>query len=203
MNALDFNPASNAASFGPSSSAGALGRSAGFTSFDHAALGDLASPTSATERRFEDVLTRVEERNAAAQGPRGSREPVITSINPLNAGAAELPAAERWSLRGAMESARSQPPPGVSDDTWSEARQQAGELVALSLVQPILAEMRETNQAWGPFAPGAWEKRLGPILDAAVAKDVVSSSSWGLIDQLASRFLGSPTIENHRTAADR
>lgn len=87
-------------------------------------------------------------------------------------------------------------PGDVDAELWSEAREKAGELVALSFIKPILGELRESSMGWGPFQPGTWEKRLGPVLDAEVAKDIVSSSNWPLIDDLASRFVGHARIQH-------
>jgi hypothetical protein len=167
------------------------------------ARGNAAAPgpTSA----FDDLMRAAQQpANPSDRAAADDDEPVtvIAPLTTLNRSSVDMPADERWSLRGAMRSQDSRPPVGIDRDTWDAARQQAGELVALSLVQPILGEMRETNNAWGPFKPGAWEKRLGPILDAEVAKDVVNSSSWGLIDQLASNFLGRPVIHDHRATGE-
>ena len=59
------------------------------------------------------------------------------------------------------------------------------------------------SNAWGPFKPGLWEERLGPVLDAEVAKSVVSASSWGLVDKLAAKFVNRPGVDDVRTKADQ
>jgi Rod binding domain-containing protein len=73
---------------------------------------------------------------------------------------------------------------GASD----EARAAAQELVASTLVQPILAQLRETNNAEAPFGPGQWEKTFGPMMDAEIATRIVRASNWGLIDRMTEGF---------------
>ena len=70
-------------------------------------------------------------------------------------------------------------------------RQAAQELVSIALVQPILKELRDTNQAAGPFAPGAGEKAFGPLLDAAMSKQIVAGQGLDVVDAVAKR-LGNP-----------
>lgn len=72
--------------------------------------------------------------------------------------------------------------------TQQSPREAAEEFIAMALVQPILAQLRETNQAAGPFAPGDVEKRFGPMLDAEIAHRMVKSTGWGLVDAVASRL---------------
>ncbi len=67
----------------------------------------------------------------------------------------------------------------------AEARATAEEFVAVTLVQPLLAQMRQTNNAWGPFKPGAHEKQFGAMLDAEYASRIARASGYGLVDRLA------------------
>ena len=77
---------------------------------------------------------------------------------------------------------------GGDQMTQQSPREAAEEFIAMALVQPILAQLRETNQAAGPFAPGDVEKRFGPMLDAEIAHRMVKSTGWGLVDAVASRL---------------
>jgi len=72
------------------------------------------------------------------------------------------------------------------------SRQAAEEFVAMALVQPILAQLRETNEAAEPFAPSDVEKRFGPMLDAEIAHRMVRSAGWGLVDAVERRLGGAP-----------
>ncbi|MCB9838830.1 MAG: hypothetical protein H6813_05785 [Phycisphaeraceae bacterium] len=77
---------------------------------------------------------------------------------------------------------------GGDQRTTETPRQAAQEFIAIALVQPVLAQLRETNQAAAPFAPGDVEKRFGPLLDAEIAHRMVRSSGWGLVDAVESRL---------------
>jgi Rod binding domain-containing protein len=67
----------------------------------------------------------------------------------------------------------------------AEARAVAEEFVAISLVEPLLAQARESGNAWGPFKPGPHEKQFGAMLDSEYAARIVRSSNYGLVDRLA------------------
>lgn len=86
---------------------------------------------------------------------------------------------------------------GGDQKTQQTPRQAAEEFISMALVQPILAQLRETNQAAGPFAPGEAEKSFGPMLDAEIAHQMVKSSGWGLISAVTSR------LEAHSATANR
>lgn len=77
---------------------------------------------------------------------------------------------------------------GGDQQTKQTPRQAAEEFISMALVQPILEQLRETNQSAGPFAPGDAEKRFGPMLDAEIAHRMVKSAGWGLVDAVASRL---------------
>jgi Rod binding domain-containing protein len=65
------------------------------------------------------------------------------------------------------------------------ARQAAEDLVAITLVQPILAQLRESNQAAAPFGPTDVERRFGHMWDAEIARRMVQSRGFGLVDAVA------------------
>jgi len=67
------------------------------------------------------------------------------------------------------------------------ARAAAEELVAITMIQPILASLRESNMAADPFGPGDAERRFGPMWDAAIAHRIVKARGFGLVDEVARR----------------
>ncbi len=71
----------------------------------------------------------------------------------------------------------------------SEARQAAEDFVAMAFVQPVLKQLRETNHAAAPFAPGKGEQQFRALMDAEIARKVVRASDWPLVDRLAQRLL--------------
>lgn len=73
-----------------------------------------------------------------------------------------------------------------SDQEADPARAAAEEFVALTFVQPILKQLRESNQTAAPFAPGQAEKAFQGLADEEIAKRIVRASQWGLVDRIAS-----------------
>jgi Rod binding domain-containing protein len=68
-------------------------------------------------------------------------------------------------------------------------RQAATRLVSTALVQPLLESLRQSPfNDEGPFAPGAAERRFGPLLDTAIADRVTASSRFGLVDAIVARL---------------
>ena len=60
-------------------------------------------------------------------------------------------------------------------------REQAKKLVSEAFLAPVLAKVRETNQAAAPFGTTDVEKRFGPILDRAVADAMVRPDRFPLV----------------------
>lgn len=70
-----------------------------------------------------------------------------------------------------------------------KARFAAEEFVATTLITPILKQLREMNQASGPFAPGRYEKTFGALFDGEIASRIVRASHFPLVDRLARDLL--------------
>jgi len=79
--------------------------------------------------------------------------------------------------------------PSVAQGKSVEAKElRAGEaaqkLVASTLVEPILKQLRETNNAAAPFGPSEAEKQFGPILDGQIADRIVGAADFPLVDRI-------------------
>ena len=70
-----------------------------------------------------------------------------------------------------------------------KSRSVAEEFVASSLIFPILKELRQSNNAWGPFAQGRHEETFGAMLDIEIASQIVRASNFPLVDRLARDLL--------------
>lgn len=64
------------------------------------------------------------------------------------------------------------------------AREAAEDFVSQAFVQPLLKQLRESNDAWGPFAPGTGEKQMRSLADGQLARNLVKASNWPLVDQI-------------------
>ncbi len=90
-------------------------------------------------------------------------------------------------LRGSAPTALSIKP--GDEITPEQARKAAEEFVSMSLVQPVLAELRKMNKAYGAFAPGAHEKQFGPLMDAEIAMRMTKAQNFPLVDAVARNLL--------------
>lgn len=70
-----------------------------------------------------------------------------------------------------------------------KARKAAEEFVASSLVKPVLQQLRESNKAQAPFAPGPYEKQFGPMMDNEIASRMVKSRGWGIVEAVERQLL--------------
>lgn len=78
---------------------------------------------------------------------------------------------------------------GAERGTAGEARDAAEQLVAASLILPVLKGLREGNQAAAPFAPGPGEKAFRGMMDDMLAQKLVKRSNWVLVDKVAERIV--------------
>ncbi len=69
------------------------------------------------------------------------------------------------------------------------AREAAEKLIATTLVEPILKQMRETNNAAPPFGPTPAEKQFGALLDHRLSHDLVRSANFPIVDRVARDLL--------------
>jgi Rod binding domain-containing protein len=77
----------------------------------------------------------------------------------------------------------------AAQDGGAEAvRQAATQLVAVALIQPVLAELRGSTMAAEPFAPGDAERRFAPLLDQHLSDRIAGSMQFGLIDAIVTKF---------------
>lgn len=66
-----------------------------------------------------------------------------------------------------------------------QARQAAEGLVAMTLIEPLLRQARESRSSEGPFGMTEAEKQFGALMDARTAGRMVKAWNLPLVDQLA------------------
>lgn len=66
-----------------------------------------------------------------------------------------------------------------------EATNAARDLVAITLVEPLLEQLRESSQAAPPFAPSRGEKQFRAMLDANLAREITGAARFPLVERLA------------------
>jgi len=70
-----------------------------------------------------------------------------------------------------------------------QAIEAAQQLVSVSLLQPVLKQLRESSHAAPPFAPNQAERTFRSMMDANFAQNMVKSGRWGLVDSVARKLL--------------
>ncbi len=110
----------------------------------------------------------------------------VASIRPANFNPAPHPSALGGSSFGdALRDADALQSP---DARQVEAREAAKSLVASAFVVPLLASVRETSFATGPFAPTMAERRFGPIIDQQIADQIMSGTNFAVVDAVVDRL---------------
>jgi len=119
------------------------------------------------------------------------------SVNPTSyerAGVAELSTdpfkapPSRDEFAGVLKAAVKDTKKGSDND----ARAHAQDLVAMTFVQPLLAQLRNDVFGGGPFSSGAVQDRLAPIADAAIARNIVERSRLPLVDAIERTITEAP-----------
>jgi Rod binding domain-containing protein len=78
---------------------------------------------------------------------------------------------------------------GAPADPEQSARESAEQLVSISLVQPVLKQLRDSDGAAPPFAPTQAERQFRSLMDAELAQRLVRASNFPLVDRLARDLL--------------
>jgi len=74
---------------------------------------------------------------------------------------------------------------GTDDERRAAAREGAEEFVAMSLVQPLLKQLRDTGNAAAPFKPSNGELQFRSMLDAQISQRIVKAANFPLVDVVA------------------
>ena len=88
------------------------------------------------------------------------------------------------------------PLPTVADvpsSTYERADAAARQLVGQAFLVPLLKEVRESTSAHGMFAPGAAEKRFGPIVDHQMADALMSRLDLDVVTNVRQYMLNNAT----------
>lgn len=92
------------------------------------------------------------------------------------------------------------------EDRWqgaggaNAARDTAEQLVAITLVQPILSASRAMNQAAAPWGPTQGDKAFGAMMDAQAALGMVRAGGWKIVDRIEADLIKQAAL-NEQSAA--
>ncbi|MGV6814407.1 MAG: hypothetical protein ACWA5W_05270 [Phycisphaerales bacterium] len=132
------------------------------------------------------------------RGAIGSRKTALPNKGPLS-----VPTQQGLSLANPTsdtEQARSKG--GENGDQVAQARKAAEGLVSNTFIEPILKQIRESNDAPPPFGPTQAEKQFGALLDTKVADEIVQGTNFPIVEQITQRLLsytpaGQPIVDLH------
>lgn len=111
--------------------------------------------------------------------------------------------ADRQREFAAILSKRIERPGDAAASPEEQATDAARQLVSITLVQPLLAQLRETSKAAPPFAPTSAERQFRAMSDAHLAQDIVKASNFPLVDVLARQMLAKLEGSTTRAATDK
>ena len=86
--------------------------------------------------------------------------------------------------------------PTVADlpsSAYERADAAARQLVGQAFLVPLLKEVRESTSAHGMFAPGAAEKRFGPIVDHQMADALMTRLDLDVVSNVRQYMLNKET----------
>ena len=84
----------------------------------------------------------------------------------------------------------------VPSSAYERADAVARQLVGQAFLVPLLKEVRESTSAQGMFAPGAAEKRFGPIVDHQMADALMTRLDLDVVTNVRQYMLNK---ETHKT----
>ena len=70
-----------------------------------------------------------------------------------------------------------------------KARMAAEGLVSTTFIEPILKQMRESNNTPPPFGPSRAEKQFASLLDTKLSDEIVKASNFPLIQRITDELL--------------
>ncbi len=72
----------------------------------------------------------------------------------------------------------------------------------MSLVQPLLAQLRSSNNTAAPFAPSSGETQFQQMLDAQVSQNIVRAKQFPLVESVARKLLSASRTDPAAPSAD-
>lgn len=79
---------------------------------------------------------------------------------------------------------------GSGDESPEQvARRSAESLVAMTFIQPLLKQLRDTSTAAPPFAPTQGEKQFQGLMDAELAQRMVRKGNFPIVERITQQLL--------------
>jgi Rod binding domain-containing protein len=71
----------------------------------------------------------------------------------------------------------------------SQAREAAEGLVSTTFIEPILKQLRESNNTPPPFGPSNAEKQFSALLDTKLSDEIVKAANFPLVERIIENIL--------------
>lgn len=82
------------------------------------------------------------------------------------------------------------------DPRLAKAAEAAEGLVATTFIEPILKQVRESNDAPPPFGPSNAEKQFSALLDTKLSDEIVHAANFPLVERITQQLLQNmPALE--------
>jgi Rod binding domain-containing protein len=98
-------------------------------------------------------------------------------------------AARQGDFAAVIARARSSPVGDTPEERKKAAREGAQDFVAVTLVQPLLKQLRDSNHAAAPFAPSSAELQFRAMADAQIAQRIVRATNFPIVDAVARNLM--------------
>ncbi len=93
--------------------------------------------------------------------------------------------------------------PDQASTRETQAKKAAEGLVSNTFIEPILKQIRESNDAPPPFGPTKAEKQFASLLDTKLADEIVQSSNFPLVERITQQLLNNmPATQNEHNGID-
>lgn len=86
-------------------------------------------------------------------------------------------------------------------DPIAKARSAAEGLVSTTFIEPILKQVRESNNTPPPFGPSSAEKQFSALLDTKLADEIVHAANFPLVERISKQLLSNmptPPAVDHK-----
>ncbi len=74
-------------------------------------------------------------------------------------------------------------------DALAKARTAAEGLISTTFIEPILKQVRESNDTPPPFGPSSAEKQFSALLDTKLADEIVQAANFPLVERISQQLM--------------
>lgn len=141
----------------------------------------MSSISSTSFRSPLDLLTRPSPLDPQKQSTSHKSSPLSANTNEASRNATNT--SSKLSTLGAFKLDANEA------DPVAKARAAAEGLVSTTFIEPILKQVRESNDTPPPFGPSSAEKQFASLLDTKLADEIVHAANFPLVERISKQLL--------------